>query len=75
MKVFEKTSGFYSNDNHANLPLGLAIILDGCRYTIFSVDEENDVITCVSRTHGFTYLEFEELEAFLEEGRAFLVID
>ncbi|TRZ40223.1 hypothetical protein CEQ21_04590 [Niallia circulans] len=75
MKVFEKTGGVPRNDNRENLPLGLAIILDGCRFSIFNIDEEKDVITCVSRTHGFSYLGFEELEELLEEGNAFLVMD
>lgn len=75
MKVLEETGGFYRNDHYENLPIGLAFILDGCRFSIFRVNEEDDVITCVSRTHGFTYFGFEKLEELLEEGRAFFVLE
>lgn len=75
MKVLEETGGNYRNDYQENLPIGLAFILDGCRFSIFRVNEEDDVITCVSRTHGFTNFGFEKLEELLEEGRAFFVLE
>lgn len=75
MKVLEETGGNYRDDNHENLPIGLAFIIDGCRYSIFRVNEEDDVIICVSRTNGFTYFGFEKLEELLEEGRAFFVLE
>ncbi|TRZ39756.1 hypothetical protein CEQ21_02070 [Niallia circulans] len=72
MKVIQEAAEFHSNEYHEILSLGLAFVLNGKRFSVLHVYVVADVITCVSKTEGFAY---DELEEFLEEGRAYIVFD
>lgn len=70
MKYDNKTGEFYSNDNHEDFPIGMKFTLDGFRFSVCRVDDIDNIITCVSKTHGFTYINLEKLKELLENGEA-----
>jgi len=75
LKVMEEAAELHSNEYLEVLSLGLAFVLNSKRFSVLNVDVVANVITCVSKTEGFAYFGFDELEEFLEEGRAYIVFD
>lgn len=65
----------YSNDKHPEFPVGNNFMLNDTRYSIYRVDDIDNVITCVSKKYGFTYIKLGKLRDLLESGEAVFVPD